>query len=224
MASFKKSFFLIFLFLFVTLINGKAQQTIYLDNPSFEDIPRRGGDYYLPVKGWHDCGISLFPGETPPDVHPVPGNAWKVTMQAQDGKTFLGLVVRYNTTYETLSQKLASQLIKGKCYSLSVYLARSENYVSATMRSSIKKEVENFIKPVVFQIWGGDEFCEEKQLLAQSQPVENNDWELTELNFSPNENFKSITIVAFYADGSPEAYNGNLLVDNMSPIVEVDCD
>lgn len=201
---------------------GLSQEVIVLSNPSFEDMPRRGGDFNGPIKGWVDCGLNIFPGESPPDLHPVPGTAWEVTKLPQHGKTFLGLVVRYNNSYESLSQRLESPLEKDKCYLLTVQLARSDAYKSRTTRSQDK--AENFVQPAILQIWGGREFCEEKQLLAQSIPVENNEWMVYDFKFTPDENFKAITIVAFYADGSQEAYNGHVMVDNLSPIVEIDCD
>ena len=219
MSFFKKLFFLIII-LFAFSSDGITQDSIFLDNPSFEDFPRRGGDYYLSIKGWYDCGLNGFPGETPPDIHPVPKAAWEVDMKPHDGRTFLGLVIRYNKTWESLSQKLKAPLESGKCYSISVSLARSPLYKSHTTRSD---EIENFIHPAVLQIWGGDELCSKKQLLVQSAPVENSEWEMKEFTFSPNEDFKIITIQAFYADGNPKAYNGHILVDNFSPIVEIQC-
>src|SRR5687767_15360354 len=79
-------FIILALVLFVARLN--AQDTIVLNNPSFEDMPRRGMENSPPIKGWHDCGIFKFPGETPPDIHPVPYKAWEVTMPAIEGETY----------------------------------------------------------------------------------------------------------------------------------------
>ena len=70
-------------------------------NPSFEGAPRAG----RAPSNWYDCGAYMHPGETPPDVHGrsvtpegkvigVPNNFFQVNTTAQDGNTFLGLVVR----------------------------------------------------------------------------------------------------------------------------------
>ena len=75
-----------------------AQPTaIELKNPSFEDQPAIS---QVP-SGWTPCG---FPEETPPDTHP--GNAFGVKMPTNDGKTYLGMVVRDNDTWEGVTQPL----------------------------------------------------------------------------------------------------------------------
>lgn len=221
MTCFQKFSILLLFLLFAVTNDGIAQKTIYLANPSFEDMPRRGGDSYMPIKGWHDCGLNSFPDETPPDIHPVPRAAWEVVMQPQDGQTYLGLVVRYNSTWESLSQSLEEPLEVGNCYSISVHLARSPGYKSGTRRSD---EIENFIQPAVFLIWGGNEYCMKKQLLAESQPVVDHKWTLTEFVLKPDVKLTTITIEAFYNVPILESYNGHILVDNISPIVEIACE
>ncbi|MEO6130368.1 MAG: hypothetical protein ABIQ02_00875, partial [Saprospiraceae bacterium] len=107
--SMQYSRFIISFFLFCSLACALiAQEAVMLENPSFEDIPRAGGQSTAPIKGWHDCGLTKFHGETPPDIHPVPTSAWEVSKPAYDGNTYLGMVVRYNDTYESLSQALSS--------------------------------------------------------------------------------------------------------------------
>jgi len=210
--------FLLFSFLFHVIT---AQEVVRLQNPSFEDVPRKGGEFSAPIKAWHDCGLSKFPGESPPDIHPVPSNAWEVSKDAYDGQTYLGMVVRYNDTYESLSQALSSAIEGGVCYNFSAYLARSEQYKSGTSRS--KYELENFVKPAVLQIWGGNSFCDKAELLGESPAVMNSDWKLYKFLFQPQRNYTYITIEAFYKTPILEAYNGHVLVDGLSEIVPTDC-
>jgi outer membrane protein OmpA-like peptidoglycan-associated protein len=198
-----------------------AQEVIRLQNPSFEDVPRKGGEFSAPIKGWHDCGLAKFPGESPPDIHPVPANAWEVSKDAFDGQTYLGMVVRYNDTYESLSQALTSPIEGGVCYNFSAFLARSEQYKSGTSRS--RNELENFVKPAVLQIWGGNSFCDKAELLGESPAVMNSDWKLYKFLFQPQRNYAYITIEAFYKTPILEAYNGHVLVDGLSEIVPTDC-
>src|SRR4030095_11074801 len=181
-----------------------AQEVIRLQNPSFEDVPRKGGEFSAPIKGWHDCGLAKFPGESPPDIHPVPANAWEVSKDAFDGQTYLGMVVRYNDTYESLSQALTSPIEGGVCYNFSAFLARSEQYKSGTSRS--RNELENFVKPAVLQIWGGNSFCDKAELLGESPAVMNSDWKLYKFLFQPQRNYAYITIEAFYKTPILEAY------------------
>lgn len=197
-----------------------AQGVITLQNPSFEDMPRKGGQTFASIRGWHDCGLSKFPSESPPDIHPVPSNAWEVSKPPYDGLTFLGMVTRHNDTYESLSQALSSPIQAGVCYNFSAFISRSELYKSATSRS---EALENFVRPAVFQIWGGNSFCDKAELLGESPSVTNSDWKLYKFLFQPQRTHKYITIEAFYKTPILEAYNGHVLVDKLSDIVPVEC-
>ena len=199
-----------------------SQDTIYLLNPSFEDMPRKGGEYSAAIRGWHDCGSLAFPGESPPDIHPGPTPFWNVNLPPFDGNTYLGLVVRYNDTYESLSQALQVSLKANTCYFFSAVLARSEQYVSATSKSPGK--LENFTYPVILNIWGGNQFCSRAELLATTTPVDHSDWSYYDFIFRPKKDVKYITIEAFYNTPIHEAYNGHIMVDALSPITEINCD
>lgn len=200
---------------------GNAQGVITLQNPSFEDMPRKGGEFSAPIKGWHDCGLTKFPGESPPDIHPVPANAWEVSKDAYDGATYLGMVTRYNDTWESLSQALSAPVQAGTCYSFSAFICQSEQYKSGTERS--REVLENFVRPAVLLIWGGNFFCEKSELLGESPAVTNSDWKLYKFLLRPQRTYKYITIEAFYKTPILEAYNGHILVDAMSDIVPVPC-
>ena len=102
----------VFLVAFIPLT---AQETIKLQNASFEDIPRKGFPGMPSIKSWHDCGLSKFPNESPPDIHPVLSRAWDVAKDAYDGNSYLGMVTRANDTYESLSQALSSPIQSGIC-------------------------------------------------------------------------------------------------------------
>ena len=207
---------------FISIVSLHSQDTIYLKNPSFEDMPRKGGMYSTFIMGWKDCGLQSFPGESPPDIHPVPEkSAWGVTMEPFDGHTYLGLVIRYNDTYESVSQELSRPLEEGKCYLFSALLAKSKIYKSGTRRS--RGELENFAHPAILKIWGGDDFSSRGELLAETVPVDNNQWMIFDFNLSPDKNWTAITIEAFYDKATLQPYNGNIMVDNLSPIVEVEC-
>jgi len=232
-----------------------AQDTIYLKNSSFEDKPRRGEQFSQPITGWTDCGQINFSEVSPPDIHPTLDSAWQVNMSAQDGLTYIGLVTRYDGTYESVSQHLSKPLKAGKCYKLSGYFALSETYKSATPRSSNpviitkgkkKKEVswsywlthddekmnitqkpaelENFAQPVELLLWGGYADCKRNQLYVHSGPVKDHTWTPFTLEFSPIGNHDYITLGAFYIYNYSAPYNGHLLLDGLSPIIEISCD
>lgn len=214
-----------FLLLVVSLLSLSASYgqdaEITLNNPSFEDLPHRGGGPYdLGIRGWYDCGSKLlFRNETPPDIHPI--NAWQVTKQPADGRTYLGMVVRDNDTWELLSQRMANNIEEGKCYTFDIELSRSEFYVSG---SKVTEQLENYTKPAVLRIWGGNGICGKQELLGESVTVSNDEWRTYEFEFRPNKSVNYFTLEAFYKVPTLFPYNGHLLLDNASLIKEIPCD
>ncbi len=212
---------ILLLMLTAGLSYGQAD-TIYLSNPSFEDRPRQGGStqFNLPIEGWFDCGLIRFKGESPPDIHPTPGSAWKVQKYAIDGDTYLGMVVRDNDSWESLSQRLSQPLEKGSCYSFSIFLSRSGMYES---RSHVTQSAANYVTPAVLRIYAGNGFCGQQELLAESEPVTNDEWRQFNFKFEPSAKHSFILIEAFYKTPVLVPYNGHLLVDGASQIVKIDC-
>ena len=206
-------------------VTSTAQVTIELQNPSFEDMPRKGVPGMPSIKGWHDCGLSKFPGESPPDIHPVVNNAWDVAKAAYDGGSYLGMVTRANDSWESLSQALTTPIKGGVCYSFTAFLVQSDQYKSATSKTQQlgTNELENFVRPAVFLIWGGNYFCDKAELLGESPPVSNATWKQYKFTFQPQRTHKYITIEAFYKTPILEAYNGHVLVDDLSDIVPIEC-
>lgn len=202
-----------------------AQEVITLVNPSFEDVPRKGGTGSAPIRGWNDCGQAKFPGESPPDIHPVPDRAWDVALGPIDGNTYLGMVTRANDTWESISQALSTPIEGGTCYRFSCYLVQSEQYRSATARTMKlgTNELENFVRPAVLKIWGGNSFCDKAELLGESPAVQNEQWKLYTFTFQPKKTHRFITLEAFYKTPILEAYNGHVLVDALSDIEPIDC-
>lgn len=203
---------------------------IKLNNPSFLDVAHAGGDQFnRGPRGWQDCGDF---GETPPDVQPNPNIAFgdkpffDVTLPAQDGPTYMGMVVRDNDTQEKVSQRLSAPLEEGKCYEMSLYLARSETYLSQARArdGSGETEMVDFTKPIKIRIYGGNTYCQKAELLGETPLVENTNWKEYKLRFEPTTNHRFILIQAFYKTPTLFPYNGNVLVDNLSDIVPVPCD
>lgn len=206
---------------FITMIGSVLGQEVSFDlqNGSFEDIPHKGGGIFdIGIRGWYDCGELQFPNETPPDVHPV--NAWQVTMPPADGNTYLGMVIRDNDSWESISQRLRYSLEKDKCYEISVDLARSDYYVSA---SRLTNRTENYTDPAVLRIWGGNGVCGRIELLSQSDPVNNDEWQTYQFSLKPASSIHYLTLEAFYQVPVLFPYNGHVLLDNISSIIQVPC-
>lgn len=188
--------------------------TIRLKNPSFEDTPKRGGEHSFGINGWFDCGKLNFPLESPPDIHP--NGYWQNNMPASDNKTYLGMVVRDNQTYESVSVRLDSVLKAKEVYSLSIYLARSPNYFS---KSRLTGEEVNYITPAVLRIWGGTGYCNERHLIYESPVIDHIEWRKYDILFKPLQDYKSITISAYYTKDTNVYYNGHVLLDGISDII-----
>ncbi len=212
---------------FVATWQVDAQQVIQLDNPSFEDKPHSGGQGGSRISGWSDCGRIYFPNETPPDIHlgmdptnPIIEPSFGVAKNSSDGFTFLGFVVRDNETYESVTQRLPQPLEGGICYNFSIDLSRSLDYMSPYPKSAISKL---YTKPVVLRIYGGSTPCGKRELLAESTPVKNSEWQTYEFTFKPKQTHRYFSISAFYKVPVLVPYNGNLLIDNASDIVQTTC-
>ena len=212
-----RSFTLLFLAVLLCAQAWAQDPPIFLTNPSFEDFPQQG----KPARGWEDCG---FPGETPPDVQPS-GNPsysyFEVVKPAADGNTYLGMVVRDNDTWEMVSQRLSGPLKGGECYEFSLFLCRSELYVS---QSRVNFQETNYTTPAKLRIWGGSSYCNKKELLAETSAIINTRWLKYDFKFKPTSTHSYIVLEAFYNTPVLFPYNGNVLVDNASPIVPVPCE
>lgn len=144
-----------------------------------------------------------------------------VIQQAYEGDTYLGMVVRENGTYEKTSQRLVHPLKKGRCYSFSIMLCRSDTYQSGTRFNT--NTMIDYTEPVILRIWGGEGFCHQKELLTSSSLIENTDWKKYEFEFKVNSDLNFILLEAFYNEPAEFPYNGNILLDDSSDIYEIDC-
>lgn len=228
-----------YLSLFVTLLAMNCvmaqDEAIQLKNPSFEDRPHAGrmddftGKRTI-IKDWQDCGQFFFKEETPPDIHP--NDFWDVNLGPSEGDTYVGMVVRKQETWESISQRLNTPIQKNKCYEATLDLARSDNYWSATKETvqnvvstivGTAREV-NFTEPAVLRIWGGSGFCNDKQLLWESPPIDNSTWKTFQVSFESKFNHNYITLEAYFKTPTLFPYNGHILLDNISDIKMVPCD
>ena len=190
-------------------IFGQKMDKIRLKNSSFEDDPSPS---HTP-KDWFDCG---FAGESPPDVQP--NGLFGVSQTAFHDSTYVGMVVRDNNTWEGIGQKLKKSLRKNIKYSFSVYACQSEKYVS---NSRITEKEINYNTPAVIRIWLGNEECEKKELVAQSDGINFKNWKKLDFTITPKNDYRYIVIEVYYIRVFKSVYNGNILIDNASAIVPI---
>lgn len=215
----------------ICLVSSLVMLTLHLSgqdvkilNGGFEDRPHLGSREGPPIKEWFDCGRLTFPYESPPDIHQGVNrdtSFWENTQASAQGKTYLGMVVRQNDTYEALSQRLSMPLRAGKCYSFSIYLSRSEKYISGLTNDETPR---NFSNPTVFRLWGGEGLCGDSELLAESPAVNHSEWRQYNFKIEPSGNYPYIRIEAFYETPVLFAYNGHILLDGASHFKLIECD
>ncbi len=187
-----------------------AQDRIALKNPNFEvNVPQMGKT----PTGWIDLGAD---NSSPVDIQP---GFWDVSLPPQDGKAYVGMVVRENITWEGIGQVLEGWMRKDSTYTFSVWLAKSRIFMSATPNSN--GEILNFKAPTVLKIWGYNTETRAEELLAESQPVGIATWTKYTFTFTPrNADYNEIDLMAYYARGQ-EGKNGHLLLDNCSDIIKI---
>ena len=195
-------------------LSAQDDVAIFLTNPSFEDIPRVSAA----PRGWTDCG---FLGESAVDVQPEPHREFKVYKPAFHQHTYLGMVVRDNDTYERVSQRMSNAMQAGQCYEIKLHLAKSDQYQS---QSRLTDASVNYDTPARLRIRGSYGNCDPGVVLGVSPLVDNEDWRQYTIKLEPEEDFTHIVLEAYYNTPILFPYNGNVLVDNVQPIVPVACD
>lgn len=187
--AFVRSIFLIGLLF--SICNLDAQIT--LNNPSFEDEP---ADATVPM-GWLPCAPN-----TTPDI--LPG-FWGVYTEASEGETFVGLITRFDGSYESIGQRFSERLDNETCYSFNIDLAQSKAYAG-------------YNEPLKIRIWISTKKCRKEQIIFESEFIDHPNWETYEVNFTPKEKAKYILIEAFHSDGTVTV-TGNILLDNITALV-----
>lgn len=189
-----------------------SQDTIRLINPSFEGPPRHSAQ----PPGWIDCGPAE---QSPPDTHPA--GAWGVSKKAYHGTTYLGMVTRNDATWESVGQPLEFRLAVNQCYEFSAVMCMSEEYLSPTRMD--QANIYSFTTPVVLRVWGSNIPCKGEELLGESAEVDNTDWMRYNFKVRASRPYRFIILEAFYKTPVLMEYNGNILVDNLSDLIPIDC-
>ncbi len=188
----------------------QKEPPVKLQNASFEGYPKPS----VSPSAWLSCGSA---GESEPDTQP---GAFEVTKAAQNGSSYLGMVVRDNDTRESVAQRLSSPLKVDYCYNFSLWLCRSEIYLS---KSSTTGQVANYITPIKLRIYGGSNYCDKAELLAETGEITTLSWLEYKFEFKPKKDYAYILLEACHKTPSLFPYNGNILVDNASALIPKYC-
>jgi len=167
----------------------------------------------LSDNGWKDCG---FAGETAPDIQP--GNFSVITL-AIHGNSYIGMVVRDNNTWESVGQKLSIPLLQNNCYDFSINLCRSYTYSSISRLTNLPV---SYSESAILRVWGGAMVCDKQELLFETPLVSNLNWNTFDIRLHPQKgDYACIVFEAYYKSSTP--YNGNILMDNITPLLTVNC-
>jgi hypothetical protein len=130
----------------------------------------------------------------------------------------MGMVTRNVDSWESPYQELTFPLQKDTTYTFSIFLARSVNLVS---QDRLSKKAVNYNTPIQLRIWGEMKNCKKGELLVTSPTIDHDFWKKYDFVFKPTENWKIFRLEAFYETPSDLPYNGNILLDNCSSIVNI---
>jgi outer membrane protein OmpA-like peptidoglycan-associated protein len=192
-------------------LTAQKDNPIVLINPSFEGIPNAGA---IPA-GWTNCGPAT---ETPPDTQP---GSFDVGKPASHGNSYLGLVVRDNETWESVSQRLSRPLEVNQCYEFTIDVCKSEIYKS---QSKTTNQPANYVTPARLLIWGGTGACGKVELLYETSIIQNTRWLTVNVRLHPKKgNYNYIVFEAYYKTPVLFPYNGNVMLDNATPIRTITC-
>ena len=188
-----KNSILMILFFISWLPFSIVHSQIILENASFEDIP---SDATTPQE-WFPCKDM-----TTPDI--LPG-FWGVYNEPSNGETYVGIITRENGTFESFGQKLSDPVEKGTCYKTQIDLAHSKIY-------------SGYNKPIHLRIYLGSTKCAKSQLIYQSPIIKHGHWKTYSIEFEPNDQYDYLLIEAYISE-KPINHKGNILIDNLRPIM-----
>jgi gliding motility-associated-like protein len=180
------------LLLAMTISSPIIAQDIILRNPSLEGESAEGK---VP-----DPWIAVH--ETP-DIQP---GIYKVSLPASEGNTYVGMIC-YSYLQEGMAQKLSTSLQAGKTYMLSFDLAYPPNYSKKICYGS-------------FVIYGGNNVTDKAEVLWQSDPFYNINWERHTVFFTPSHDYTYISFSPYFSEVCSSTNFSAVLVDNFSSIRE----
>ena len=202
-----------------------SQDTIYLQNPSFEAYHYNG--FYQRLDIWRD--LVVVPN-SPPTIHGSEGIMYKVTHEASDKKHFVGMVTRYDSTWEGITQLLDAPLKKDFTYSFEIDLCTSLEMKSATRRTTDEANIsksssialEDFHHGAIIRLQGSHSRNGANEVLYKSIRIEHEDWRRYSFEFTPQGDYDIFIIEVFYdmERAGLQFLNANILLDNCGPIIQ----
>ena len=189
------------------------------NNPGLEGDPGQG----ITPNPWQNCMPFGFPVDqygdyATPDTHPNLPAVYYIVLPPSEGDSYIGFghITPYNDIpglsefQEGFSQELSSPMIANNCpYVFTIDLANGltpDPWNTTGIQTTIGE----------VKVFGGFDVCSEEELLWESGPITNEDWETYTIEFTPSNNYTHILFECFKYD--PNAACGYVLADNITPI------
>lgn len=198
-------------------MQGERPTSMLLKNPSFEEEQERVREQAPNVlvntknlSGWVDVSACKYCRIT----H-EPSDQLRSKIKAKSGKRFVGLHVYEEGGYERLAQDLAYPLQKGSTYQFAISAAKAKKYRSPYSVGASA--------PVILRVVGMDPLKGKSEILGQTPPIEHDFWYEYKFMLTPqNGDYDYLVLEAFFGkqEKSPY-YNGHVLLDDCSPILEI---
>lgn len=184
--------------------------TIYWSNPSFEGLPNPG----QAPPGWFSYHESF---NSPVDLQP---GSFGCKTRPKHGKTYVGMVMRNNGTFEGIGQRLGIPVKKDSCYQFSAWVAISDSYKSITLES-IHTPVP-FTESGILILAGKNTQSGQGEVLAISDVVDHVTWEKITFTFKPViDDLDELGLFILSDCNQLPEKNGNVLLDHLSPIYKI---
>ncbi len=205
-----------------TLDYYKIVDSIVLKNSSFENkiyaktlfIDEDSIDVYTP-KSWFMYQPN---GGNPPYVCSKDSSLWNIEHEANHKDHFMYLVTRDDQTYHSIGQRLKTKLSPNKTYAVHLYISTSKTFKSPTRKKN--NSVKLFNRETCLSL--GKYFNSCYHFYAISPIIDHEDWKRYTMVFTPQVETEYFRIAAIYRRMQFIPTNGNILVDNISPIYEIE--
>ena len=222
--------------IFVNFGQSQDLDTIIIGNKGME-MTKKTDTADLYFEFWENTAITVFPGETPPDIVFRP-DFQNIKLLPSQGMSFINMVTRKNKSFESIGQKLTKEIKGGKCYKISMDLSSSKtfkalqsvtffdqpniqtNSTNVYTKPFNEKKYLAFKNPVKLRIFGFGSNNESEQL-SESTIINHHGWKKYTLYFQPMINIHYIILEVYF--GNDKYGYGNLQIDNLTDIFEIDC-
>jgi len=190
-------------------VSGQSPDRIRVRNPSFDAYNK----YFVIPPDWTPHPVFLA-GIEPKQLRLT--RFYRDSEPSHHGDTHIALATYRSGIRENLGQRLKYPMIMGHRYALDVWCAWSPR--RSTVHPILQEGIpEGDLAPLRLQLFGfRDDDPHENTLLAETPLIDHPEWRRYTLEWTCPGTYRNLYLVATWKER--EAYDGNLLVDDLSAI------